>query len=42
MKTNDKGKRVLGGGSKTSITKEQFDAIKAKVTEIRNSYIAAQ
>ena len=42
MKTNDKGKRVLGGGNKTSITKEQFDAIKAKVTEIRNSYIAAQ
>lgn len=42
MKTNDKGKRVLGGGNKTSITKEQFEAIKAKVTEIRNSYIAAQ
>lgn len=36
------GKRVLGGGSKLSMTKEQFEAIKAKVTEIRTSFISAQ
>ncbi|MCU0435760.1 MAG: hypothetical protein MUC87_20035 [Bacteroidia bacterium] len=36
------GKRVLGGGNKTSITKEQFEAIKAKVTEIRTGFIAVQ
>ena len=36
------GKRVLGGGSKTAITKEQFESIKAKVTEIRNSFVNAQ
>lgn len=41
MKTTN-GKRVLGGGNKTSITKEQFEAIKAKVTELRNGFIAAQ
>ena len=31
-------KLVIGGGSKSTITKEQFDAIKAKLTEIRNSF----
>lgn len=36
------GKRVLGGGSKTTITKEQFESIKTKIAEIRNSYISAQ
>lgn len=36
------GKRVLGGGSKTTITKEQFDAIKAKIAEIRNTFVNAQ
>lgn len=36
------GKRVLGGGSKLSMTKEQFEAIKAKVAEIRASFISAQ
>lgn len=41
MSTNDKGKRVLGGGSKTAITKDQFNSIKAKVTEIRTSFINA-
>jgi hypothetical protein len=35
------GKRVLGGGSKTAITKDQFDTISKKITEIRNSFIAA-
>jgi hypothetical protein len=36
------GKRVLGGGSKTTITKEQFEKIKTKIAEIRNGYISAQ
>jgi len=34
------GKRVLGGGgSKVTMTKEQFERIKAKLTEIRNDFI---
>ncbi len=36
------GKRVLGGGAKTAITKEQFEKIKTKIAEIRASFIAAQ
>lgn len=36
------GKRVLGGGSKVTITKEQFEAIKAKIAEIRTSFVNAQ
>jgi hypothetical protein len=36
------GKRVLGGGSKPAITKEQFEKIKAKIAEIRNSFVNAQ
>lgn len=36
------GKRVLGGGSKTAITKDQFEKIKAKIAEIRNSFVNAQ
>lgn len=35
------GKRVLGG-SKASITKEQAEKIKTKVTEIRTSFVNAQ
>ncbi|MGL4599655.1 MAG: hypothetical protein ACRCYO_19170 [Bacteroidia bacterium] len=36
------GKRILGGGSKTVITKDQFEKIKTKIAEIRASFIAAQ
>ena len=36
------GKRVLGGGSKPAITKDQFEKIKAKIIEIRNGFINAQ
>jgi hypothetical protein len=36
------GKRVIGGGSKSTITKEQFEKIKAKIAEIRNSFTSAQ
>lgn len=42
MKTNDKGKKVLGGGSQIDITKDQFNAISAKTKEIRDSFINAQ
>lgn len=40
--TSANGKKTLGGGSKLSMTKEQFEAIKAKVTEIRTAFISAQ
>lgn len=36
------GKRVLGGGPKLSISKDQFGLIKNKIGEIRNSLIALQ
>jgi hypothetical protein len=35
-------KRVIGGGAKSTITKDQFDQIKAKIAEIRNSFVNAQ
>ncbi|CAN5138656.1 hypothetical protein BH09BAC5_BH09BAC5_08940 [soil metagenome] len=35
------GKRVIGGGSKSSITKEQFETIKKKIAEIRTRFISA-
>ena len=31
-------KLIIGGGSKSTITKDQFEAIKAKLTTIRNSF----
>lgn len=40
-KTKSK-KLVIGGGNKSSITKEQFEKIKAKITEIRTSFVNAQ
>jgi hypothetical protein len=40
-KTKSK-KLVIGGSSKSSITKEQFEKIKAKITEIRTSFVNAQ
>lgn len=42
MKTDAKGKHILGGGSKSTLTKEQFEKIKSKITEIRNSFTSAQ
>ncbi len=36
------GKRVIGGGAKSTITKEQFEKIKNKITEIRTSFVNAQ
>lgn len=44
FKKKDDGKMVLGGGSseKKSISKEQFDAIKNKVNEIRNKIVSTE
>jgi len=39
LKKKDDGKMVLGGGSSIKITEEQFNAIKNKVSEIRNNII---
>jgi hypothetical protein len=39
FKKKDNGKMVLGGGSSISISEEQFNAIKNKVTEIRNNIV---
>ena len=36
------GKLVIGGSSKTMLTKDQFQKIQQKLTEIRNSFINAQ
>ena len=36
------GKIVIGGGSKSNITKAQFEKIASKIAEIRNSFISAQ
>lgn len=41
VKTKNK-KLVIGGGSKTTLTKEQFEQIKSKITEIRTSFVNAQ
>lgn len=35
-------KIVIGGGSKSNITKEQFEKIRTKITEIRTSFTTAQ
>ncbi|GAB4142149.1 MAG: hypothetical protein Fur0041_17290 [Bacteroidia bacterium] len=37
--TNKNGKKVLGGGSKTEVTKEQFEAIQKKTAEVRKSIV---
>jgi hypothetical protein len=42
LSTNKSGKRVLGGGTKTSMTKEQFESIKTKIAEIRTTFISAE
>lgn len=44
FKKKDDGKMVLGGGSdkKSAITKEQFNAIKNKVNEIRNKIVSTE
>jgi len=39
FKKKDDGKMVLGGGSSISMSKEQFNAIKDKVNEIRNNIV---
>jgi hypothetical protein len=39
FKKKDDGKMVLGGGSSIKITEEQFNAIRDKVNEIRNSIV---
>ncbi|TND05865.1 MAG: hypothetical protein FD123_3556 [Bacteroidetes bacterium] len=36
------GKRVLGGKPKLTVTKELFEQIRTKITEIRNSHIGLQ
>ncbi|MEO5644048.1 MAG: hypothetical protein ABIQ40_13810 [Bacteroidia bacterium] len=41
VKTKNK-KLVIGGGSKSTITKEQFEQIKSKIAEIRTSFVNAQ
>ncbi|HEU4718004.1 MAG TPA: hypothetical protein VFU15_09225 [Bacteroidia bacterium] len=40
--TMKNGKHVLGGGSKPTPTKDQFEKIKSKVADIRNGFISAQ
>lgn len=41
--TNTKKKKlVIGGGNKSTITKDQFDKIKTKLVEIRTSFVNAQ
>ncbi len=42
FKKKDDGKMVLGGGSSITITKEQFNAIKDKVNEIRNNIVKTE
>lgn len=37
FKKKDNGKMVLGGGKNISITKEQFEAIKKAIAEVRNN-----
>lgn len=39
FKKKDDGKMVLGGGSSITISKDQFNAIKDKVNEIRNNIV---
>ncbi|MCO6500709.1 MAG: hypothetical protein J5I47_10060 [Vicingus serpentipes] len=39
LKKKENGKMVLGGGSSIKITEDQFNAIKAKVSEIRNNIV---
>lgn len=39
FKKKDDGKMVLGGGSSVTISKEQFNAIRDKVNEIRNNIV---
>ncbi|MCW8897334.1 MAG: hypothetical protein OQJ96_07945 [Flavobacteriales bacterium] len=39
LKKKGEGKMVLGGGSSLKITKEQFEAIKSKVTELRTKIV---
>ncbi|MBI3509879.1 MAG: hypothetical protein HY064_04395 [Bacteroidetes bacterium] len=36
------GKLVIGGGAKTTLTKDQFDKIQSKLNEIRTGYINLQ
>lgn len=42
LKKKDGGKMVLGGGSKVKITENQFNAIKDKVSEIRNKIVQTE
>jgi hypothetical protein len=42
LKKKEGGKMVLGGGSSIKITKKQFDAIKAKISEIRNNIVKTE
>ena len=42
LKKKEGGKMVLGGGSKINISKDQFEAIKNKVSEIRNNIVKTE
>ncbi|MCB9359836.1 MAG: hypothetical protein H6587_10530 [Flavobacteriales bacterium] len=42
LKKKEGGKMVLGGGSSIKITKDQFEAIKAKISEIRNNIVKTE
>jgi hypothetical protein len=42
LKKKEGGKMVLGGGSSIKISKEQFEAIKAKISEIRNNIVKTE
>ncbi len=39
FKKKEDGKMILGGGSSITITKEQFNAIRDKISEIRNNIV---
>ena len=42
LKKKEGGKMVLGGGSAIKISKDQFEAIKAKISEIRNNIVKTE
>tara|TARA_R110001592_G_scaffold225276_1_gene481066 strand:+ start:11059 stop:11952 length:894 start_codon:yes stop_codon:yes gene_type:complete len=42
LKKKEGGKMVLGGGSTIKISKDQFEAIKAKISEIRNNIVKTE
>lgn len=42
LKKKEGGKMVLGGGSSIKITKDQFEALKMKISEVRNNIVKTE